>query len=230
MVIVITGSRKGIGRYLAEYYLKKGAIVVGCSREQSDLSMKNYYHFQSDVSDEKSVNELCKNIRQHFKVIDVLINNAGAASMNHFMLTPASTAKRLMELNYLGVYHCTRAFINLLKKSANPRIINFSTVAVPLALAGEIAYVASKSAIEAFTRVLAKELAQFKITVNAVGPTPVDTDLIAHIPHEKLQSLMAQQAITRMGKFSDISNVIDFFISPASDFITGQIIYLGGVN
>ncbi|MDR3057247.1 MAG: SDR family oxidoreductase [Prevotella sp.] len=230
MVMVITGSRKGIGRYLAEYYLAKGNTVIGCSREESDLKRIGYYHFQADVSNEKSVNEFCGKIRKEFQSVDVLINNAGAASMNHFMFTPATTAKRLMELNYIGAYHSVRALINLLKKSENPRIINFTTVAVPLVLAGEIAYIASKSAVEAFTRVLAKELAPFKITVNAIGPTPIDTDLTAHVSKEKLESLMAQQAIHRMGTFSDISNVIDFFISPESNFVTGQILYLGGVN
>jgi 3-oxoacyl-[acyl-carrier protein] reductase len=77
---------------------------------------------------------------------------------------------------------------------------------------------------------LAKELASFNITVNAIGPAPVATDLTARIPKEKLDSLVAQQAIHRMGTFQDISNVIDFYLSPTSDFITGQIIYLGGVN
>jgi 3-oxoacyl-[acyl-carrier protein] reductase len=230
MIVVITGSRKGIGRHLTEYYLEKGNIVIGCSRDESDLKTDRYYHFQTDVSDEDSVNAFYKNVRKEFKQIDVLINNAGAASMNHFMLTPVSTAKKLMDLNYLGTYLCVRAFVNLLKKSENPRIINFSTVAVPLILEGEIAYIASKSAVEAFTRGLAKELAQFKITVNAVGPAPVDTDLISRVPQEKIDSLMAKQAIHRKAEFSDISNVIDFFISPTSNFITGQIIYLGGVN
>jgi 3-oxoacyl-[acyl-carrier protein] reductase len=230
VVIIITGTRKGIGRYLAEYYLAKGYTVLGCSRERNDLENEKYYHFQVDVSDEKSVNKFFGQVRKTFKVIDALINNAGAASMNHFLFTPAATAKRLMELNYLGTYHCVRAFINLLKKSKNPRIINFTTVAVPLILSGEIAYVSSKSAVEAFTRGLAKELAPFNITVNAIGPTPVATDLTAHVPKEKLEALMAQQAIHRMGDFQDISNVIDFYLSPASNFITGQIIYLGGVN
>jgi 3-oxoacyl-[acyl-carrier protein] reductase len=101
---------------------------------------------------------------------------------------------------------------------------------VPLVLEGEIAYIASKSAVEAFTKVLAKDLAQFKITVNAVGPTPADTDLISRVPKEKIDSLIAKQAIRRMAQFSDISNVIDFFIAPASDFVTGQIVYLGGVS
>jgi 3-oxoacyl-[acyl-carrier protein] reductase len=228
--MIITGSRKGIGRYLTEYYLEKGYTVIGCSREMSDLSAEHYRHYQVDVSDEKSVIEFSKQVRNEFKVVDTVINNAGAASMNHFLLTPASTAERLMRLNYLGAYHIVRAFINLLRKSENPRVVNFTTVAVPLALAGELAYVASKSAIEAFTRVLAKELAQFKITVNAVGPTAIDTDLTAHVPEEKLKALISQQAIHRMGTFQDISNVIDFFINPASSFITGQIVYLGGIN
>jgi 3-oxoacyl-[acyl-carrier protein] reductase len=230
MTVVITGARKGIGRYLSEYYLNKGFIVIGCSRKETDLNSEKYHHYHVDVSDEKSVNNFSAIVHKEFGKIDVLINNAGAASMNHFMFTPASTAKYLMELNYLGTYHCARAFVNLLKKSDAPRIINFTTVAVPLSLAGEIAYVASKSAVEAFTKILAKEIAQFKITVNAIGPTPIDTDLIARVPKEKIEGLLSRQAINRMGKFQDVSNAIDFFISPASDFITGQIVYLGGIS
>ena len=230
MIIVVTGARKGIGRYLSEYYLEKGYIVIGCSRKDTDLKSDNYHHYQVDVTNEKDVNEFANFVRKKFSKIDALINNAGAASMNHFLLTPASTAQRLIELNYIGAYHCVRAFINLLKKSDNPRIVNFSTIAVPLALSGEIAYVASKSAVEAFTKVLAKEISQFSITVNAIGPTPVETDLIKNVPSQKMKDLISQQAINRMGKFSDVSNVIDFFISPASDFITGQIIYLGGIS
>jgi 3-oxoacyl-[acyl-carrier protein] reductase len=230
MIVVITGSRKGIGRYLSEYYLGKGFTVIGCSRKDTDLQSENYYHYQVDISDEKSVNSFSESVYKKFSSIDVLINNAGTASMNHFLFTPASTTKKLMETNYFGTYYCIRSFINLLKKSENPRIINFSTIAVPLSLPGEIAYVSSKGAVEVFTKTLAKEISQFRITVNAIGPTPIDTDLIAHVPKEKLKSLMSQQAIKRMGKFSDITNVIDFFLSPESDFITGQILYLGGVN
>jgi 3-oxoacyl-[acyl-carrier protein] reductase len=164
MIIVITGSRKGIGHYLCEYYLNKDDTVIGCSRNESDLKDDNYHHFNADITDEKSADNFIKAVKMQFKTIDVLINNAGAASMNHFLMTPLSTAEELMKLNYLGAFHCSRGFINLLKKSKHPRIINFSTVAVPLKLAGELAYVASKSAVEALTKVLAKELAQFNIT------------------------------------------------------------------
>lgn len=79
------------------------------------------------------------------------------------------------------------------------------------------------------TEVLARELAQFGITVNAVGPTPVKTDLIRSVPPQKIEDLIRRQAIPRLGEFRDISNVIDFFIRPESDFVTGAVIYLGGV-
>ena len=230
MIIVITGSRKGIGRYLTDYYLEKGNIVIGCSREKSDITNSQYIHYCIDVTDEEMVNSFAVDVRKKYGYIDVLINNAGSASMNHFFLTPASTAERLMKLNYLGVFNSCRAFSGLLKKSKHPRIVNFSTVAVPLNLEGEIAYVVSKSAVESFTRVLSKELAVFSITVNSIGPTPIATDLIAKVPKEKINKLIDSQAIKRMGELTDVSNVVDFFISENSDFISGQVIYLGGVN
>ena len=150
--------------------------------------------------------------------------------MNHFMLTPLETAKKVMNTNFFAPFAVTRSFINALKKSNHPRIINFSTVAVPFNLDGELAYVASKAAVESMTKILAKELASFNITVNAIGPTPVKTFLTANVPPEKIQNLLDRQAIKRFGEFDDIGNVIDFYIKETSDFITGQIIYLGGVN
>ena len=96
-------------------------------------------------------------------------------------------------------------------------------------LEGEAAYAASKAAVESLTQVLAREFAPFGITVNAVGPTPVRTDLIAGVPQEKIDAVVARQAITRYTELADIANVVDFFIRPESEFVTGQILYLGGV-
>ncbi|NNL30780.1 MAG: SDR family oxidoreductase, partial [Gemmatimonadetes bacterium] len=110
------------------------------------------------------------------------------------------------------------------------RIVNFSTVAVPLALEGEAAYAASKAAVESLTRVLAKELGSMGITVNAVGPTPIDTDLVRGVPEEKIQALVARQAIGRLGRYEDVTNVVDFYLRPESSFVTGQVVYLGGVS
>ena len=230
MNIVITGTHRGIGRSLAEYYLSHGDKVAGCARHESDLQHENYRHFTADVREEAQVEQFAAGVRKEFGYIDALINNTGIASMNHFLMTPIETAKNLMNVNYFGSVICIRAFLNLLKKSEHPRIVNFTSVAVPLVLEGELAYASSKAAIESMTKILARELGNFKITVNAVGPNPVYTDLIAKVPDEKMQRLLTRQAIHRLGEFEDVINVIDFYISPRSDFVTGQILYLGGVT
>lgn len=228
-IILITGSSRGIGLYLVKKYLDMGYTILGCSRSESDFSHKNYYHYIADVTNESSVKNMIGNIRKKFKKLDVVINNAGVASMNHFLLTPTETARRIMDINYIGTFTVCREAARLLRKSDTARIVNFGTVAVPLDLAGEAAYAASKSAVTKLSRILAKELAEFKITVNTIGPTPVKTDLIAGVPEEKLSELLEQQAIKRFGTKEDVGNVVDFFIDEKSDFITGQTIYLGGV-
>jgi 3-oxoacyl-[acyl-carrier protein] reductase len=219
-VIVITGTRKGIGRYLAEKHLNAGARVIGCSRGECDLEHENYRHHCLDVADETAVRKLFSATRKEFGRLDVLINNAGIASMNHAMLTPAKTVERVLSTNVMGTFLFCRDAAKLMQKNQTGRIVNFVTVAVPLKLDGEAIYAASKAAVATLTEVLAREFASFNITVNAVGPTPVKTDLIRSVPEDKIE---------RFGEYRDIDNVIDFFISPASDFVTGQILYLGGV-
>jgi 3-oxoacyl-[acyl-carrier protein] reductase len=228
-LMVITGTRKGIGRHLAQYYVEKGFAVVGCSREPADFESPDYRHFCLDVCDELEVKRMFSDLRRRYGCLDVLINNAGVASMNHFLLTPTKTAQRIFDTNVLGTFLFCQEAAKLMKKRRYGRIVNFSTVATPLKLEGEAIYAGSKAAVNSLTQVLAKEVSSFGITVNAVGPTPIATDLIRGVSEDKLRGLLAQQTIGRLGEMRDVSNVIDFFISPASGFITGQVIYLGGV-
>lgn len=228
-IIIITGTRKGIGRYLAERYLQEGDIVYGCSRRICDIEHPNYHHTRLDVSDETEVVSFVRNVYKNHKHIDVLINNAGCASMNHFLLTPYDTAKKVFNTNFFGTFLMCREVAKYMVKNKSGRIVNYSTVAVALNLHGELVYSASKAAIEQLTRVLADEIGESGITVNAVGPTPIDTDLIKNVPENKLQDLLSHQCIKRFGQFEDVKNVIDFFLKPESNFITAQTIYLGGV-
>ena len=228
-VMVITGTRKGIGRYLTEYYLKKGMNVIGCSRSESDLVNKNYEHFCLDVSDEKAVKKMMSATSKKYGEIDYLINNAGIASMNHSLLTPLSVVEKIFKTNVFGTFLFCREVAKIMSKNRFGRIINFTTFAVPFKLEGEAAYAASKAAIESLTETLAREYANYGITVNAVAPPAVKTDLIKNVPKEKLEKLLQRQAIHRFGKIEEICNVIDFFIKQESALVTGQIVYLGGV-
>lgn len=227
---MITGTSKGIGRYLVEYYLDKGNIVIGCSRSDVEATDRKYTHFCLDVADEKSAQRMLHEVYKQHGRIDILLNNAGIASMNHSMLMPLSVVKKLFYTNVFGSFIFARESAKIMSKKKYGRIVNFATVATPINLEGESAYAATKAAVVSFTRIMARELAAFNITVNAVGPTPVETDLIRGVSKVKIQELLNYQAIKRLGEMHDISNVVDFFIRPESDFITGQVIYLGGIS
>ena len=236
-VFIISGSSRGIGKALSEHYLGCGDIVVGCARSTSDIAHKNYRHFILDINDEKAVVAMVRATKKEFGKIDICLNNAGMASMNHILTTSYESAKRLVDVNFLGAFLLSReaakamisAKISNKNSAKSGVIINFSSVAVPLCLEGEAIYAASKAACESLTKTMAKELASYSIRVNAIAPTPVQTDLIKAVPKDKIKALLEQQAIKRFGEFGDIINVVDFFISQKSDFITGQIITLGGV-
>ena len=228
-IILITGSSAGIGRALVEHYTTLGNQVIGCSRNNSSVSLSNYSHFCLDIADENEAKKLFSFIRKKHSRLDVLINNAGIASMNHALLTPIATVDKILRTNVIGTFLFCREAAKIMQKNKFGRIINFSSVATPLILAGESIYASSKSAVNSLTQTLAKEFASLGITVNCVGPTPVRTNLIKSISKEKLEQLINKQSIKRFGEHKDISNVTDFFIQEESDFITGQVIYLGGI-
>ncbi len=229
-IILITGTSRGIGLGLAEYYLAQGDMVCGCSRAPAVLHHPHYSHYELDVADEKAVVAMVRAVvRQHGR-IDGLLNNAGIAAMNHALLSPAATAQAIFATNFQGTFLFCREVAKTMVQRQSGRIVNFTTVATPLRLEGESLYAASKAAVESFTQVLARELGAAGVTVNAIGPTPVPTDLVKSVPQEKMDILLARQAIRRFGTVEDVVNVIDFLLSPRSSFITGQIIYLGGVS
>jgi len=228
-ITLITGTRKGIGKFLVGHFLEQGHTVIGCSRSAPDWTAEGYHHLLADVTDEKAVSEVLRFVRKNFGRLDNLINNAGIASMNHCLLTPADTALRIVNTNLIGTFLFCREGAKLMQKNHYGRIVNFTTVAVPLRLSGEAMYAASKAAVISLSQILANEFAPYGITVNAIGPTPIDTDLIRAVPQEKLDKLLARQAIGRFGTFDDVANVIDFYLRKESSFITGQTIFLGGV-
>lgn len=228
-VMLVTGTSKGIGRHLAEYYLARGFIVIGCSRGESAIISQDYQHYCLDVDDENSVKLLFKDLNKNYGRLDFLLNNAGTASMNHSLLMPISSVRRILDTNIIGTFLFSREAAKLMKKNHFGRIVNFVTFAIPFRLEGEAIYAASKAAVVTLTQILSREYASYGITVNAVAPPAVQTDLIRGVDKKKLDALLKRQAINRYGTPDKVSSVIDFYLKAENDMVTGEVIYMGGI-
>jgi 3-oxoacyl-[acyl-carrier protein] reductase len=229
-VALVTGSGRGIGRQIAGHLVARGYSVVGCSRHPVDWELEGYEHEVADVGSEKDVVALLRGIRRRHGGLAVLVNNAGAASMNHVLTTPGETVEHIVRTNLIGTILVSRESAKLMMPRRWGRIVNLSTVAVPLRLEGEAVYASSKAGVETFTRILARELAPLGITVNAIGPAPTPTDLTRGVPPEALEALIGRLAVKRPGTTADVTNALDFLLRMESDAVTGQTLYLGGAG
>ena len=221
---LITGTSQGLGRALAERLLADGWTVHGFARGDQTLAHANFTAHTVDVTDEAAVRAAVATIAEAGR-IDLLVNNAGAASMNALLLTPGETAERLMRVNYLGTFHCLQAVGKVMVRQRSGLILNLTTVAVPLMLEGEAAYVASKAAVEALTRVAAAELAPQGVRVLAAGFGPVDTALTRGVPRDKLAEI--NQRIGRpVG--TTVPQAVDFLVALIGDASvpSGSVRYL----
>ena len=223
---LVTGTSRGIGKALALRLLAEGWSVEGCSRGEASVSHPAYAHARLDVTDEAAVVAHVAEVARRRGRIDGLVNNAGAAAMNAFLLTPGAVAEAMMRVNYLGAFLLMREAAKVMVRQRSGSIVNLSTVAVPLDLEGEAAYVASKAAVEALTRVVAKELAPHGVRVNAVGPGPVDTALTRSVPREKLAALRARMGLSRDLSMEEVLDPIVGLLDPASS-VTGRILHVG---
>lgn len=227
-IIVITGTRKGLGRFIAEHYAGNGWLVYGCSRSAADWSHPNYHHVQLDVSDEPAVLDFFSDMKRQKQSLVALINNAGVAHLNHSLLTPISQCHKIFATNFTGTFLFSREAAKLMTRERSGRIINIGSIAVPLNIPGEALYASSKAAVTTLTKIMAKELASFNVTVNTIAPGPMRTDMLKGVPKNVLQRVLEMHAMQEFSTFEDVVNVLDFLIKPASRMITGQIIYLGG--
>lgn len=222
---LITGTSQGLGRALAERLLAEGWFVHGFARGPQALKHDRFVAHAVDVTDEAAVRDAVASVATAGR-IDLLVNNAGSAAMNAVLLTPGAVAESLMRVNYLGTFHCLQAVGKVMVRQRSGLIVNIGTVAVPLSLEGEAAYVASKAAVEALTKVAAKELAPQGVRVVALGFGPIDTRLTRGVPAAALARINA--AIGRPSG-TTMAQAVDFVCSriQAADLKGGAVEYLG---
>jgi 3-oxoacyl-[acyl-carrier protein] reductase len=227
--VLITGASRGIGAHLAADFRAEGAWVAACARSLEESEDAQGWSSSVDMTYEKQVHGWIRQVYKRRGGIDVLINNAGAASMNMALLTPTASARKALELNYLAAFSASREAAKVMRRKKYGRIINLTTVAVPMRIEGEMSYAASKAALEMATRFMAAEFAPWGITCNLVGPSPVDTDLIRGVGKERLEALLQRIPNKSMAQMEDVAYAIKVFARRESGQLTAQVLYLGGV-
>jgi 3-oxoacyl-[acyl-carrier protein] reductase len=230
MVIIITGTRKGIGKEMAEYFIADGHQVIGCSRGEASIESPNYEHLSLDITNEIAIKTFFSQIRKKYGRLDVLINNAAVNNaLAPITLVSYNAAASTMNTNFMGSFLMSREAIKLMMKNSFGRIINMGSMAVKYEEKGEAIYTASKAALLAMTKIMAKEVFQYGITCNAVSPSAIKTDLMDNIDPDALKIVLKRNAIPEMGTTKELVDTIKWLISPQADKITAQNIYLGGV-
>lgn len=230
-VVLITGTTRGVGLEIANYFLENGASVIGLSRGKSTISNTHYYHFNVDLGNgEEIVNCFKKEISKQFKMIDIVINNAALLTSQYAMIMPVKNATEMVQVNLLGVFFVSREAAKLMRKNTSGRIINISSMAARLEPAGDSVYAATKAGINMLANIMAKEFSSLNITCNTIGITAIETDMLKQLPRYKIDEIVKNLPVPRYAKPDDIFNVIDFFASERSSYVTAQVIYLGGIH
>ena len=224
-MIVVTGASKGIGEHICNRLLDKGFKVVGLART---VKKKRYKMIGCDVSSTDSIDDAIKEIKKLGKVSG-LINAAGIASLNLTLFMTKRSIRNIIETNLIGTIYMSKQVSPLMIRNKKGFIINFSTIAVPLAMKGEAIYVASKAGIEGFTRAFAREVSGFNINVNCISPGPIKTDLTRGVEEQEINNLISQQLINKQFKLDDISDLVETIIDKKYSSITGQILHVGGI-
>lgn len=225
-MIIVTGASRGLGRDISERLHTKGVEILGVSRKGGDLPFKSV---QCDVSSISDVRKLVQYVKKTGKTVEGLINAAGISSMNLALTTPLETSKKIIEINLLGSIYCSQALGLLLVRNGSGNIINFSTIAVPLAIPGEAVYVASKAGIEGFTRTFAREMSGFNVRVNCIAPGPIATDILRGVSESQIKTIIDRQIIRREFSPSDVSDLVEILIGDKAGSLSGQILNVGGV-
>lgn len=230
-IVLVTGARRGVGRLITEHFLKQGAQVIGFSKHlDEDEKSERYRAIEVDVGDADSVAKGFEQVRKQFGRVDIVINNAAVLTSQYAMIMPAAAVKAMLDVNILGTFLVSREAAKLMRKNKWGRIINIGSMAASLEPIGDSVYAASKAAISTLANVMAKEYASLNITCNTLGITGIATDMLSQLPKDKIDSVIASLPLPRYATPDDIFNVIDFFGSERSGYITGQTVFLGGVN
>ncbi len=235
-IVLITGANRGIGHSIMSAFINVGYIVVGTSRSDDGVKKINDTigdpskgcGVKMDVTSENDIQSANKLIRDKFGITTILINNAGVTKDNLLMRMSSEEWNDVIDTNLNSLYRVTKEFIREMMKQKTGRIINISSVVGMSGNAGQSNYSSSKSAIYGFTKSLAKEVASRNITVNAISPGFIETDMTDKLSDEQKQAIISAIPLSRMGSAKDIADITLFLASDSASYITGENINVNG--
>lgn len=237
-VAVVTGGSKGIGRAISLALCQRGAVLIANYsadeaaaeelRREAESLAGSLIPYRADVTDLQQVNDMVEHIANEHDRIDILVNNVGMMKDNLLMLMSNKDWEQVLSMNLTSIFYCCRAALRKMIPQRRGKIINIASVSGILGTAGQTNYAASKGGVISFTKSLAREVGQFNIQVNAVAPGLIETDWLAGVPRDKVEAIIKQTALGRIGRPEEVAHTVLFLASKGSDYITGQTVIVDG--
>ncbi len=236
---LVTGASKGIGKAIAIALAKEGCNIVFNYVGNEELAKNSCKEIEklnvevisakADVSKVEEVNNLIKTIKDNFHTLDIVVNNAGISKDRSLKNMTQEEWQKVIDVNLTGIFNISKAVLEILNE--NGRIINISSIIGLCGNFGQTNYAASKAGVIGFTKSLAKELAKKKITVNAIAPGFIKTEMTDKIPFIKRKIIERMIPLRDLGMPEDVANAVVFLASPRSGYITGEVLHVtGGLN
>ncbi len=233
-VALVTGGSRGIGRAIATAFTERGVTVVltgrtlETARAAADELGAAATGIAMDVSDRTAVDTAIKSVLEKRGHIDILVNNAGITRDNLLMRMKPDEWDAVIATNLNGLYYCSQAVLRPMIRQRSGRIINMSSVVGLMGNAGQVNYAASKAAMLGFTKSLAREVASRNVTVNAVAPGYIETDMTKDLPSEAADALREAIPMHRIGQPSEVANAVLYLASEGAGYVTGQVLQVNG--
>ena len=233
-VALVTGASRGIGRAIAETLVEAGAIVVGtATSEKGAAAIQEYlgdkgFGLVLNVTDSQSVTDLFDSIKEKAGDVDILVNNAGITRDNLLMRMKADEWNDIIDTNLTSLFRLSKPVMRTMMKKRFGRIINIGSVVGTMGNAGQVNYSAAKAGLIGFTKSLAREVASRQITVNAIAPGFIQTDMTDELTEDQQKAIMSQVPMERLGQAQEIANAVLFLASDSAAYITGETLHVNG--